>query len=529
MFIIRSNKMSEPQIFYYLGVIKFNNFLFNVYENKNHIKYYLKLIDKENNKLQYPLLEEFKQLNKMFYSRKYAMAFQPIRNTSRKSIRIIPQVVSEVVRDNLGKILKVELISLASALVLSGCAFANVQDKEMSQGQNIEVIQEQEGITDDTDIFQYDNMKFYNIDEYTIGVYEYSDDTVACRSIKEFKEKAGLKEDVSLEDLLTVLNENNNIPTEYKKLIEQRITNLATNKYSEGIDWSILYYNLERLKIEFKPAEEIKSENGINSVAQFLSETSTVVISEEFNIENPIDVHTFIHEVFHGINAAKKEVNENGKTKLYVYDGCYTILVDEGDTYVPINVGTSMVEALDELLTVMSEDKDNEQYPNNLAKIDDEGNVVEPVYLEAAELLKEMMISMGITYPELINNNITISLYNSMKEHGVYGGMDIMMMEDTNTNMLIYGEEMPFSFGEISGEFWYEYITNILEQNNVQSKEEAQNVLEERKGIIFEAIDPCLFLDADLTQLMNEYLKEIIEEYGDIAKINENNANDHAL
>lgn len=251
--------MSGPQIFYYLGTINYNNFLFNVYENKNHIKYYLKVIDKEENKLLYPLMEEFKQLNNYFYSKKYAIAFQSIRNINRKSIKIIPQVVKELIRDNLGNIIKVEMISLVSALILSGCTFANVQDNTILQNSDTATVQEYGKIIDDKEIFQYKNLKYFYLDEDIIGVYEFTDNTVACRSIQEFKEKAGLKENISFEDVLMVLNKNENIPTEYKEVISERITNLATNKYAKGIDWSILYYNLERLNIHYKSNEEIKS------------------------------------------------------------------------------------------------------------------------------------------------------------------------------------------------------------------------------------------------------------------------------
>lgn len=263
--------MSEPQYFYYLGVIKYNNLLFNVYENKNHIKYYLKVIDKEKNKLQYPLLEEFKQLNKLFYSKKYAMAFDFTGNTIRKSIQIIPQVVSKLVKDNLGKVIKAEMISLASALVISGCAFANVQDEQLFQNQGTSIVQEQGETIDNKATFKYGDMEFYYIDEDNIAVYKFSDNTVACRSIKEFKEKAGLKEDVSLEDLLKVLDENNNIPAEYKECISKRITNLATNKNLKGVDWSILYYNLERLKFEYKSIKEIKAELRIKCCSFFFT------------------------------------------------------------------------------------------------------------------------------------------------------------------------------------------------------------------------------------------------------------------
>jgi len=250
---------------------------------------------------------------------------------------------------------------------------------------------------------------------------------------------------------------------------------------------------------------------------------------DSFNLEDPINEHTFMHEVFHGLDTAEKTVIEDGEQIKYVYNGYITLLANQDDAYVPINVGMSMIEALDEFITVMSENKDSELYPKELILYGNDGNTLESIYVESAELLKEWMIGMDITYPELINTNTALFLYNAMKEHGVYNGIDIIQMEDTNITMKQYGDQPAFSFGEIAGDFWHGYIVNILQQNDVHSKKEAQAVLEKERDSIDKAIENCIFLDTDLKEIMDNYIETIINDYFCIENIRKNNTEDYVL
>ena len=232
------------------------------------------------------------------------------------------------------------------------------------------------------------------------------------------------------------------------------------------------------------------------------------------------------------MNTAQIQVMENGEIKTYEYDGITTILVNEYEdgekSTVQINVGMSMIEALDEFLTIMSENEDSEKFPTSLVFTDNEGNPVASAYSEAAQILKEMMTSMDISYPDLVNNNVTVFLYKTMKEYGIDDGINIIQMEDTNTRMILSGVyELQFSYDEIAGEFWYGYIRNILLQNNVKNKEEAKEVIEKHKHIIYDSIKNCLFCDDDLETQMDDYIDDIIGEY--IEEISKNNGDDFEL
>lgn len=288
--------MSKSEIFYYLGTINYMGFKFNIYKNKKHIKYYLKVIDTENNKLQYPMMEEFVQLNKLFYRAKFAMAFGINRNQEGKSIRIDPKVVTDVIKDNFGKIIRVEMVSLAAALLLSGSAFAmepNVRphiNSEKSVSQENDGIQNEDELIDDSEIWTQGDMQFYFIDpnknenkyEDNVLVYKFEDSTYICRSTNEFVEKAGLKKDVNLEDLLEAVNNNNNIPEEFKKFISERITNLVTNKHLEGTNWAIFYDNLEKLNFEWQSTKEMQSEMRKQCCSSFYTENAYYSIKRRF-------------------------------------------------------------------------------------------------------------------------------------------------------------------------------------------------------------------------------------------------------
>lgn len=254
-----------------VATIKYKENKFQILSNVQCQKYFLKILD--DGALIYPTLEEFDELNKIFNVNNNLMYMinkdkRGENNNSKKSkyISLIPKIIHKGV-----------LISLATALMLTGCS------------KSIEA----NSISDET---SKDNIFYGEILSEDISVLRYYKGVTYCKDIEEFKKYIDIDvKNPTFEDLKNAIRKNENIDDIYKEWLYTGIDNLESSRIN--MDLTILYYNLNRIKIIEVSLDEIKEDYPPAAVAYFNCIDGIVGVNKE--IVNPFEIY---HEVLgHGM------------------------------------------------------------------------------------------------------------------------------------------------------------------------------------------------------------------------------------
>lgn len=229
------------------------------------------------------------------------------------------------------------------------------------------------------------------------------------------------------------------------------------------------------------------------------------------------DRYTLASELFHGVNADEIVVTKDGKEERYINGGDVYLIAGN----VPMDLGTSMNEGLNIFLTYLSEEKDRGMFPEDITIVDVDGEEYESGYVESAEFLRQMMVSLGITYSDLINNNITLSLLKKIQEHEIPYSIDMIDALDVVATMKQQGADNidPNIWWNIIIDFWNGFTNHLLKINGVHTKKEAEEVFEKYEDIFKGAASGCLMREVDFEGFLNEFLNSIVQQYPERAQL----------
>ncbi len=411
-----------------LSNIKFKGKKFLVLSNKNYEKYFLRVI--EEDKLEYPELDEFAELYKIYntydINKVYCINLPIIMNKENKKsgkIKIEPKVW-----------VKGALVSLAMAIALSGCAQdrviasssqSNSELENTSSSITVQIPSEEESSSPETTdlesnqnsqtkeeqedpIIQDLNSYGINTEKLTDNVYiikEFFSD-VYCTDVKDFKKYVDLK-NPTYEDVKNIVINNQDIPEQYQEWLVEELNNLQ--EAMPDLDLTVLAYNMQRAKITYKTDEEIQAVASENTMAYFVRQTGEIVVNPETATKWII-----AHEVLgHGLTEAEVDYNGNKIQKLTKMP---TVIVKDDGTYTIELFGNSMEEAKAEKIAEIAS---KGSLGENLAYVSEEEQI--RIFLEAIDMSLEEFIAKG-----------NYGLYNKMKEVGIENPLEYIECADVN-------------------------------------------------------------------------------------------------
>lgn len=263
-----------------VAIIKHKENKFQILSNKQCQKYFLRILD--DGSLMYPTLEEFDELYKIFNANNN-LAYMINKdkreeNNSNKSkyISLIPKIIHNGV-----------LISLATALILTGCS------KSIDANSITSDINEVTSTSNETSKDNIFDIELLPGDILMLREYE---GIAFCKDIEEFKKYIDIDvEDPTFEDLKNAVQKNENIDDRYKEWLYTGIDNLESSGIN--MDLTMLYYNLNRIKIIEVSLDEIREDYPPAAVAYFNYIDGIVGVNKETT--NPFEIY---HEVLgHGM------------------------------------------------------------------------------------------------------------------------------------------------------------------------------------------------------------------------------------
>lgn len=303
--------------------IKYKDKRFMVLSSKKHQKFFLRIL--EDNSLIYPTLEEFSKLYKIFTinAESSKVLYEIEKNdlidkkNKTKFYKFIPKVIFEGA-----------LISLASAMLLSGCGTSIASEIKTEEQSNIAVGVSSElvGKEDNTNREEQLNSHIYGNESsesefekmkneisnsiYQFDVKELPEEVLLCHSyvndnsqkitfsdtMDEFKKYVEMK-NPTYSSLKYALNQNENIPNKYKEILEKGIDNLE--KELPNLDLSVLYYNLNRIKVYDDESTDFDEELTDNLSGYFRPKEGIIMVKSDESEE------VILHEVLgHGCTEA---------------------------------------------------------------------------------------------------------------------------------------------------------------------------------------------------------------------------------
>jgi hypothetical protein len=495
------NEMEKCIEYKWLGRINFQGNKFNIYKDNKYRKFYLKIIEKEEVvNLVYPTLEEFESLNKMFGMNniKKIMCFtdqKDLKLSDRKKVKFIPKIIT-----------KTGLVSLSVALMLCGCKsqssndnMTNLVDKLAEQETKKETKKEGRIVTSEESMTDEEILEHYGrqVDKIENGIYalkkaKIGDKTYKiCKDVNEFKESVGIEGTTSYDDLLNAITNNENITGRYEEWLKEAITNLSQNKEFDGVDFSVLLYNIQRMKILEKTPEEIKTEaQNLVARAYFDQFTGEVAVNSE-NITKIV----FLHEALgHATTEVIVEEGENiyfrTKAIISVLDRKENGVVNKIDN---IMIGDGIEEGKADCLA---------EAALNYTEICSSGYSIEK------ETFREFKETLGLSWKDIINNGMTLKILAKMSEQGIKEPIQYI----DNSDMLHYVE----IFEEIDEEITFQNNIGGFLVEYAEAQLEKGRAVEEITTQISQMIQKSEYYDSyiggtmtDFTNMQN-YEKQII-------------------
>lgn len=415
-----------------LGKVNYKGNEFNIYRDKKYRKFYLKII-KDNNfaNLMYPTWEEYNELNKIF-GMNYIKDIETLikqknsgsKLSDKKIVKFIPKVIT-----------KVGLLTILTAIKLCG-------DELKSGSISTQIISQ---ITDEN-LLEY---RGYSIEKIEDGIYALNkvtvdeDTYIMCRNVDELKKELGLEGIPTYDDLLNAIKNNENISGRYEEWFCEAISNLSHNEEFKDVDFSVLLYNIQRMKIEEKTSEEIieRAEND-NVVAFYEPATQKVGVNP-----NNVTKYIFLHEALG--HASTQLIVDN----IHYESNVILSIVDRNSdgsmgNIDAIFIGSGLEEGKADLLTEISLN-----FSEKAAS----------VYDIEKETFREYKETLRLSWADIINNSMTLKIITEMKKIGIENPIEYIDNSDIlhNANAsdkLHYGElEDEVKFKNNVGNFLIEY------------------------------------------------------------------------
>lgn len=287
----------------YSGAFKYKNEKYYLFHNKKCRKFFLKEV---NGELDFVTLEEYKDIMKDVFS------FGKIEKwIAHLSVPTFVKVKNKLVP-----------FALIGTLLLSGCTttpkptteqkteneYYSTTEKELSSieahfssaGIELEDVSDLNDFYCITSVSKEGPSKYNNYDFSDLRDIGYKE---LCTPAT-FRNYIDLdKKEITFDDLREVTRENENITGELEKIIIEGLDNLEKSGFN--MDYSVLYYNLKKMTIEYVDEEETFGNSGI-----FYFETATVKIND--NLKGKMTDYSkgvLLHEII-----------GHGSTKAYIED-----------------------------------------------------------------------------------------------------------------------------------------------------------------------------------------------------------------
>ncbi len=435
-----------------LGKINFQSNKYNVYVDDKYRKFYLRIVDSDKlMDLTYPTLEEFIRLNKLFGMNyiNHINCFIEKNNSSQrlsdsKKVRFIPKVFT-----------KTGLISLSAAILLSGCGIKNAAIPNVSEATSVvettdvEETEKVKTISEMTDeeVLEYYGYPANKIEDgiYSLNRMKLKDESYTiCRNVNEFKKYIGIEGKPSYEDLLNAIEDNESISGRYEDWFKNAINNLSQNEEFNEVDFSVLLYNIQRMKLEEKNSEEIREEsNAAFAKAYFNPKTKTVAINSD-NV-TPI---VFLHEVLG--HASTQTITE--ENIFFESEAVITVLDREDDGSVNdinnIVLGYGLEEGKADFLAELSLNN-SEKSPST--------------YDIEKETFREFKETLGLTWADIINNSMTLKIISQMAKLGMKDSIKYVDNSDILYRVGMFEEfDDSVKFKNNMGEFLLDYAQSQI-------------------------------------------------------------------
>lgn len=315
-----------------------------------------------------------------------------IKNNCLEKIKIIPKVLY-----------KGMLISLTSALLLSGCAHNStvVENNNINTSSSYVLQVEEESqkngyIVDTSD---------YNVAFVRSGfVEDFKNDTYFCVNSSEFGIYAGVFEDYTYDDVRECFKNNETIPDRIKEYIYEGLDNMEQEL--PNLDLTVLYYNASRIKYIEVNAEQMGSET---TLAKFNIGNQNFLYNPD--IANDYEKFTIAHEVL-GHGSLEGTCVSDGQLKYYGFMTPIMVKVDD-NTVQDKNVGLSYTEAAANMIARIAS---HEEFTN--------------IYNYAEEELRIIKETCNLTDDELFNKR-GMFLYDRMFKNNIDNPISIAIQSDT--------------------------------------------------------------------------------------------------
>jgi len=495
-----------------LGKINFQGSKYNVYVDNKYRKFYLKIIDSDKSmNLAYPTLEEFISLNKLFGMNyiNHVNYYIDENNSDyklsdSKRVKFIPKVVT-----------KTGLISLAAAILLSGCGVQNIPTSNMSEATstivettNAEETAKPKTIQEMTDeeVLEYYGYPINKIEDgiYALnGIKSNGESYTICRNVNEFKKYTGMEGQPSYEDLLKAIENNESITGRYEDWFKEAINNLSQNEDFKGVDFSVLLYNIQRMKVEEKTTEQIREEsNETFAKAYFHPKTNQVAINPD-----TVTQVVFLHEILgHACTQAITEENIYFKSEAVI-----TILdrAEDGSVNDISNViiGYGLEEGKADMiaeLALKGADRSTSSY--DIEK----------------ETFREFKETLGLTWADIINNSMTLKIISKMAELGMDNSIKYVDNSDTLYRVGMFEDfDENVRFKNNMGQFLLDYAQSQIKAGKTM-KDVSNQISQMIQGSLAypNSIGISTMIPKDVTNMkeFEENVLSLIEKYQNIEK-----------
>ena len=479
-----------------LGKINFKGNKYNVYIDAKYRKFYLKIIDTEYlMNLTYPTLEEFIQLNRLFginyIEDKCYLTNRDHTNqkfSDRKTVKFIPKVIT-----------KTGLISLATALLLSGCTLNNnAKTSDSNQTETVEVMEEEsktiEEMTDE------ELLKYYGVSSEKIedGIYALNEMTIdgktytVCKNVDEFKEQVGMEGIPTYDDLINAIKNNGTITGRYEEWFIEAINNLSQNEEFNGVDFSVLLYNIQKMQLREKNADEIREESDTPTTqAYFAPSTKDVAINPE-----TVTKVIYLHEVLG--HACTETITEDN---IYFRSQAVITVLDRNEDGSINNIYNSIIgEGLEEGKSDMLAEVALNNEEISLSSYDIE-----------KESVRELKETLGLSWADIINNSMSLKMLAKMSKIGIENPIKYLDNTDTLYHATMFEDfDDSIRFKNNMGDFLIDYAQSQIKSGRTVDEVSSQiSQMIQASPAYPNYIGTKTFAVKDLTN-MQEYEKYVI-------------------
>lgn len=490
-----------------LGKINFQGSKYNVYVDNKYRKFYLKIIDSDKSmNLAYPTLEEFISLNKLFGMNyiNHINYYIDENNSNHKlsdskRVKFIPKVVT-----------KTGLISLAAAILLSGCGVQDIPTSNISEATSIvettntEETAEPKTIQEMTDeeVLEYYG---YPINKIEDGIYALNriksngESYTICRNVNEFKKYTGMKGQPSYDDLLKAIENNVSITGRYEEWFKEAINNLSQNEDFKGVDFSVLLYNIQRMEIEEKTTEQIRDEsNKTFAKAYFNPKTKQVAINPD-----TVTQVVFLHEILG--HACTQTITEEN---IYFESEAVITILDRAED-----------GSVNDISNVIIGYGLEEGKADMIAELALKGSARSPSsYDIEKETFREFKETLGLTWADIINNSMTLKIISKMAELGMDNSIKYVDSSDTLYRVGMFEDfDENVRFKNNMGQFLLDYAQSQIKAGKTM-KDVSNQISQMIQGCLTNWIGISTMVPKDATNMkeFEEYVLSLIEKSQDI-------------